>query len=579
MIQKKDFQVWSYMAIRCIRYFHELVCKVLGALFLRSLNNIWAYIRAPEIWVLVLVIWVLFVIATVDQIFTQKIFSSLDSAKDIPEKLWVCVKCGWKHGFQNLFSLPQNDMRIVPRLIYFVTWLVGGGALVGSILSTSRRFAKGEWRKWPWLVRNHTVVLGWDENVPTRICEHLASRKLGKLNFPETFYVLSSADAEEIRRTLRPIFRWWNLTINLYVYKGVYDDCKELNGLRLQRANKIIVVGEKGESAHDSRVLYVPSAIRMAIERPWYERIFCCLDYCSRLWWSRAPLVCHLKINDFGLYWQQLEKENGTSLFPDVFNLKKGLYARRMEVRYDNFHDSWAKRLFSGDKAWGFPVKEPVDKNSTPPKPRVLILGFGAMGKAVAVELLNREADRISIKVALASRNEFAYEWDRFNAQFPDLIKKGDIGKDDNVRMESSSLFDMLKREISQDPELTIIISLKKAEKGMALALSIIRIVEGVRKIQGKVNVRIALSREDSGSNAVSTSEEHSFGDSNFAVRYFGMSNGAGYDEWKVERKAFERFCAAVHKNTWENDSLTDWLNASSNVREQNRREVLNAGC
>lgn len=576
MIQKNDVWIWSYRAIRCVRYVFELFCKVIGALFLRSINNVWAYIRAPEIWVLVLVLWVLFVIATVDQILAQKIFSRLDSAKDIPEKLWVCVKCGWQHGFKNLFSLPQDDVRIVPRLIYFVTWLVGGGALVGSILSTSKRFVKGEWRKWPWLVRNHTVVLGWDANVPTRIREHLASRKLWKLYFPETFYVLSSADTEDIRRALHPIFGWWHPTINLYVYKGVYDDANELNGLRLPRANEVIVVGEDKELVHDSRVMSVPKAIYKTIQCKWYNRLFC-LDRFLPSWWRWDPFICRLKINDIGLYWQQLGKQ----AVNDVIELPKIGYVRRMEIRYENFHDSWAKRLFSGPDA----MKIKFDTNLTE-RARVLILGFGAMGKAVAVELLNRAdpASTLSIKIALASRDDLAYEWNRFKVQFSDLLKCKrkcvEVVADPSLRMESISTLQMLRKEIlkSYRRPLTIIVALKKAEKGLALALSIKKFIDKL-KSGTSVHVRMAISQEMSGSDEKQTQDGLVLNGHYVPMRFFGMADGAGYNEWSFDRKAYERFCDEEDLNPFAWFSRRSWLMKTVFERGQKRREVLNAGC
>ena len=579
MIKKKDVLIWLHRTIRCIRYFFELVCKVIGALFLRSTNNIWAYIRAPEIWVLVLVIWVLFLVATVDQIVTQKILSNIDSVKDIPEKLWFCIKCGWKQGFQNLFSLPQDDARIVPRLIYFVTWLVGGGALVGSILSTSKRFTKGEWRKWPWLVRNHTVVLGWDANVPTRIREHIESRKLGWFNFPETFYVLSSVDAEEIRRALRPIFRCWNLTINLYVYKGIYDDVDELNRLRLPRANEVIVVGENNELVHDSRVMSVPNAILKTIQCKWYKRLFC-FDRLLPSWWRWDAFVCRLKINDIGLYWQQLGKRTVN----DVIELKKIGYVRRMEIRYENFYDSWAKRLFSGANA----LKIKFGTNLTG-RARVLVLGFGAMGKAVTVELLNRAdlANAPSIKIALASRDDLAYEWNRFKVQFSDLLRSkrncAEVVADPSLRMETSPTFKMLRQEIlkSTNRPLTIIVALKKAEKGLALALSIQRFIDKLKTETNvhEVHVRMAVSQEMSGSDEKQTQEGFMLRDRNVPMRFFGMADGAGYKEWSFDRKAFESFCREEKLDPLSAVSRKSWLMNPVFKREQKRREVLNDGC
>ena len=461
MLRKYFFEI-----IKFFRYPIEIIFKIFGFLFLRSLNTIWSYIFAPEIFVLILVLLILFNITMIDYVLAKGIsFFSIDFVRTF----YNGVKNEYALVAQHLFSLDPDNTRLIPRLVFFLAWLVGGGALISSILSTSKRFVRGEWRKWPWLIRNHTVVLGWDGNVPTRILEHLESRKfLGFLYFPETFYILSAADSEEIRRSLKHIFRWYHLNINLYVYKGIFDDVDELNALRLPKANEIIIVGETFDEDHDSRVLLVPFIIQSTIKHVWYKKYFD-LDRISLSWWRSDTLVCHTIIKDYGLFLQLLSRLDNSN----IITLNK-TRPRRMEIRCENFHDSWAKKLVFEDKV----LDVNFDADSTS---KILILGFGALGKAITAELLNRSDNnnRTSIKVALASRNRLDYEWTRFESQFNELIKlKEEYVKfytNKTLKLDSSGVITMIREEIANSVKkpLTIIIVLKRSEKGMTLALSI----------------------------------------------------------------------------------------------------------
>ena len=252
-----------------------------------------------------------------------------------------------------------------------------------------------------------------------------------------------------------------------------------------------------------------------------------------------------------------------------------------MEVRYENFHDAWAKRLFSGEDAMNVKFED-----NLPGRPRVLILGFGAMGKAVAVELLNRAdiTTPLGLKIALASRDDLAYEWNRFKVQFSDLLRRKrncvEVNADPSLRMESISAFKTLRREIldSVKRPLTIIITLKKAEKGLALALSIMRFIDSI-KSRVNVHVRMAISQEMSGSYGEQTQEGFALEDRNVPLRFFGMADGAGYKEWSFDRKAFERFCNEKRLNPFAWASRKSWLMEPAFERGQKRREVLNAGC
>lgn len=460
---------------------------------IRMLNKIFSYCLAPQIFVLLIIVFVLWGYAAYrgrPQVDAMKI------------------------GFESLF-MPDRAKDFGGMAIYLVVWLIGGGVLVSSILSTASRFRAGFWRKWPWTVGGHVVILGWDGNVPTRIQEYL-KRKNARKRIPESFYVLTTADVAKVRRALEPIFKWY-LPIRYYVYQGSYTDPAELRKLRIYRAHEVFVVGEETDAAHDSTVRMIPCLIGEACKADskskWgaicnLDRSWSCL---FELKMAVSNLFCHVTISGFGLF----------HMLNDAHEDPVGIGDRNMIVRYENFHNNWARKLLTGDA----PQIKLQD--------RLIIIGFGAMGKAFAVvahevapklEIVvvgDRDADKDPGK----GHSKLTYELARFEAQFRWVeTKVPGWGLSTFATLDPSSF--CCDKYLENAGKTTIAICIKRSEKGLLWAMEIASWLSQNRA-QGKVE--LLLCQEIGGNASDRIGDAIKLGQ--FEVKLFGMKDGAGFGE------------------------------------------------
>lgn len=523
---------------------------------IRSLHTILSYCLAPRISVLLIIVLLLWICA-----------ARRECSCDYHERCAseVCPVCLHAHlpactgdapdgesagavkvGFQTLF-MPDRADDFGGMAIYLVVWLIGGGVLVSSILSTSSRFRAGFWRKWPWTVGGHIVILGWDDNVPTRIQEYLKRKNARKL-IPESFYVLTTADVAKVRRALDSIFKWY-LPIRYYVYQGSYTNPAELRKLRIYRAHEVFVVGEETDAAHDSTVRMIPSLLEAACkscsESKWNEKwdAICNLD---RFWncffgsmTDESTLICHVTISNFGLF----HVLNGACEQPVAIG------DRKMIVRHDNFHNNWARRLLT---RWKSDTPQ-VDLQGQQRK--LIIISFGAMGKAFAV-VAHKVAPELEIVVVgdrdankdpsneretVGRSGKLAYELDRFEAQFgwaKEQVPRWNPGN--FVTLDPKSFCDEYLCAKSQEKvsKLTIAICIKRSDKGLLWAMEI---ANWLSQNRASDKVELLLCQEIGGNASDRIGDDSDMIMLNQCrVRLFGMKDGAGFEE---------KFCADECRN------------------------------
>ncbi len=281
----------------------------------------------------------------------------------------------WIESFVSLFSAEKASQNWVTMLLFLVTWLVGGGALVSVMVGRFYKKVAGELRWWPWLVDDHIVVLGWDDGVLMELVNELKSK-----NPPSKCYVITSRPVKEIERSFESARI---STSSICVYHGNYDDEREWkDNLRVRNAKRVFIMGEHEEDAHDARVRILFEKVNQEVGKG--------NDDSDKI---------RVNIHDFGLA-RELTKMN--------------------EKVYENFHLNWANVLTDKLKGWskgkGFDL---------------YIVGFGAMGKAVAITSVEKNLPQ-AIFVSDDDDKKLEDEKNRFIHQFADVSGGLDSGNSES---------------------------------------------------------------------------------------------------------------------------------------------------
>ena len=204
-----------------------------------------------------------------------------------------CSKWSGALAFSYLFDAGKASASIWTRILFFATWMVGGGVLVSVMVSQYYKNVGGYFRRWPCLVRNHIVVLGWDDGMMMELKRTLYEK-------PVACYVITNQDVFALAKS----FRSAGLN-NVIIYKGDYDNETEWRKyLQVGRAIKVFIAGELKEEAHDARVRLLYNKLSDVV----------------------AKGKIKVNIHDFGLANQ--------------------LMADEKEV-FENFHQKWAEFLWS----------------------------------------------------------------------------------------------------------------------------------------------------------------------------------------------------------------------------------------
>lgn len=360
----------------------------------------------------------------------------------------------WSKAFVGLFSVDvAAKTSPFMMLLFFVTWLVGGGVLVSVFVGRYNHLKAGYFRKWFFQHRRHVVVLGWDDGAVAEVVKAMDGM-VPQLDC----YVVTQQDVSAVERQLKSCGVKY-----VWVYKGDYDDMKELERLRWKNACRVIIMGERKEDAHDARVKML------------YDRL--------------KDLQCKLvaNIDDFGLANELREKQIDNDVWV-------------------NFHRQWADGIcnvvLSG-------------KSQMPAKSRTapwfLIVGSGAMGQAIALTVCERFRDRSDIWIVDDDDEKLKAEEKRFGWEYPEKKSLVTFHADEWCKLLDGS---------TRLPEV-VIVAKKKSEKGMSCLLALLKTVEDPKKCK----TVWALGQEVRG-DAKEDMQPREFQIFDFKVWLFGMRCG-----------------------------------------------------
>lgn len=354
-------------------------------------------------------------------------------------------------AFIYLFDPGKASESWKTMAVFFATWLVGGGILVSVMVTQYYRIVGGYFRRWRKLVRNHVVVLGWDDGMMMELNKVLSNERE-----PVECYVITRKDVPALMKSFKSVG-----LENMVVYKGDYDNEIEWRkNLRVEEARQVFIAGESGEEAHDARVVLL------------YEKLRCVV--------KNVPIK--VNIQDFGL--------------------AKKLIAKGKDV-FGNFHLNWANFLWRR-----------LDLPSGMDKLELYIVGFGAMGKAVALTVPDDRTANVKIYITDDDADKLSEEKSRYDMQF---------AESNPVCIEEwgSALESMHDRiDNGTGTVRVIVVAKKRSEKGLLCMMDI------VSKFSDHVprNLKLALSQEIEGIDVDPASAKMDIGPAEVVL--FGMKKG-----------------------------------------------------
>lgn len=362
-------------------------------------------------------------------------------------------------SFSDLFNVEAVRGSVLKMLIFFVAWLVGGGALVSIMVGQFNRNVAGDFRRWRHLIGNHIVVLGWDDGVLMELVGMLQDCQA------ECFIVTKNRVAD-VERLLRSAGIGDG---RIQIYRGDYDDEQEWKfNLKIDQAVKILIAGESDEDAHDARVLILFDKVQKYLAS------------------KDKHIETKVNIHDFGLAYRL------SSNAPTV---------------YENFHMRWANAL------WGT-LKLANDL----PSFDLYIVGFGAMGKAVALEAINRNLPFNKIYVTDDDAKKLGEERVRFFAQFAKFNEKIEKMIE---KIEYRETWDKVLEGIKtlNEKNVVFVVAKRRSEKGLLCMMDIIAQL----RCTNADNIRLALDQEVDGY-SVDSDIDMKIGSA--SVQLFGMKRG-----------------------------------------------------
>ena len=422
----------------------------------------------------------------------------------------VAAACGW--------------WKIVPLCLFLITWLIGGGILLGVLIGQSVRFwsqvRSGKFR-YKACLYGHYVVFGWEPNCITMlrdVCNNSRSLPIYDiLTKRPRFVVLSERDAEEIIRQVNTSFKedfFHKKPFKLVVYHGQYDSPDEFEWLNIEYASSVFVTGEFNEPNHDSRVLLLLAHLRRFVQ--------------GRLK-GTPPIKCQVRIDSHVLY-RSLRREGG-------IERSEKEESSILEVRLFNFYDNWARRVWE-DKKGSARYFPPLDFLSAGKRNEqdidLLIVGFGNMGQSLALRALRNSVHYGGRKV-----NIFAVDADMdrrapaFTAVFGDLLERfkatASVSLEPAMPVESAAFENLLKNVLQQSKQLTVVVTLPKADEALESALQIVAITKDSAKILLRQNVYNSNVEE------CRDALTECFDSHNIFV--FGFQDGAGFGDVKGDNR------------------------------------------
>ena len=189
-------------------------------------------------------------------------------------------------------------------------------------------------------------------------------------------------------------------------------------------------------------------------------------------------IKCRVRIDSHILY-RSLRRDGGIER-----SEKNGL--ANLQVRLFNFYDNWARRVWE-DKKDSARYYPPLDFLSAEKRKEedidLLIVGFGNMGQSLAIRAMRK-----SIHYGGRRVNIFAVDADMdrrkpaFNTAFGDLLERfkatACVSLEPAMPVESAAFENLLKKVLQQSKQLTVVITLPKADEALETALQIAAITK-----------------------------------------------------------------------------------------------------
>lgn len=262
----------------------------------------------------------------------------------------IAAILGWNYGWQDIIAMfldpggfgghgEHDGFRLVVTLVgilLFSTLLISVFNNIFDNISDSAKSGVMRYR-----VRNHILILGADSHLMPML--EALREEPGK----QDIVIMTQGEVEPLSAEVEARFADRRFTNRIVFYRGAWDTLEELKTAQPQLADKIYVIGEHGDSEHDSM------------------NMRCC---------KLLKQLCAQSKNDIPCF---VMMKNGSTI--DMYMKEtKPLSTERLKIDIVNTREYAAEQVL----AWKRFL--PVIKADDPHYSHFVILGTGPMAKAVA---------------------------------------------------------------------------------------------------------------------------------------------------------------------------------------------------
>ena len=374
---------------------------------------------------------------------------------------------GSKHPFLDAFlwvtdtgfmgdDMREQDPSPLSVMITLTGWVFMSGLFLTILVNGYERYVRDlrEGRARYRFAGEHAIVLGWERMGVSVIDQLLWNPALlsaaNETRCRETV-IIAMRNTGEIHAMLKAqLPNFAEREKRIFILNGAFDSPRELDLLSAEKAKAVVILGDPGVPARDSR--NVEAAMHIA----------------HRLKDTGRGLPCYVHITDFRTH--DLLQE------ADLSSVKR----TDIEFHFFNFYEEWARRLWcrlpepdgrreypslSFSPAVGLPFRDV----------HLVIVGFGFMGQALAMQaaLIAHYTGGRTMKFTLIDPD--------INILYPVFQSHCALGALNNVilcprptQVEDEAIRNHLKEIVAQDKsDLTIAICLPDPDVSMATALSL----------------------------------------------------------------------------------------------------------
>jgi len=339
--------------------------------------------------------------------------------------------------------------KIVAGVLYLFTWVLGCGVLISILidekLAWTKQYNLGKIPAICTTLKNHVVILGWDEMACSLINELIngESEKVRKV------IIVSRQSAEDIRKQL---FHYQidtdSTKASIEPWNGEYDSPEILNRIQINTAKEIYVLGNQDEVGHDYRVLAFLDSLIPVLATPQKNR--------------ESILSCYALIHNYSLYWDMIRQERSDAA------------QKVLHIIPINYYENWCKHL------WGMQLNETSyhyehlcrDFN-TDKDVALVIAGFSIMGQTMLIEALRIAHYTNNRKThVLIIDPQAECLWKGFLARHPKCTEIPDIvfGQSINDVVSSKASLDMLS-VLKEKYQLTVALTYRDTDSALADAI------------------------------------------------------------------------------------------------------------